>query len=68
MKKTYVTPLTEVMQAELTDMVMHSNNLADAKQHFIIIEEVIEEEVEPDTTTIWNSNPWEIQYNLWDED
>ena len=67
MKKTYVTPLTEVMQAELTDMVMHSNNLADAKPHIIIIEEIVEEE-EPDTTNIWNSDPWEIQYNLWDED
>lgn len=67
MEKTYRTPLTEVMQAELTDMVMHSNNLADAKQNTFIFEEIVEEEM-PDTTTIWNSDPWEIQYSLWDED
>ena len=66
--KKYETPVLEIIQMEdLCQYVYSQGNDADAKQQTIIFEEIVEEE-EPDTTNIWNSDPWKIQYSLWDED
>lgn len=67
--KKYETPVLEVIGInDLNDLMAFSQGWdADAKQHTIIFEEIVEEE-EPDTTSIWNSNPWDTKYSLWDED
>ncbi len=67
--KKYETPVLEVIQVNDLNRLMDESQdpYADGKQHIIIFEEIVEEE-EPDTTDIWNSDPWKIQYSLWDED
>jgi hypothetical protein len=67
--KKYETPVLEVIQVnDLNNLMDDSQDpYADAKQHTIIFEEIVEEE-EPDTTSIWNSDPWNTKYSLWDED
>ena len=67
--KKYETPVLEVIGINDLNRLMDASQGwdADAKQHIIIFEEIVEEE-EPDTTDIWNSDPWKIQYSLWDED
>ena len=75
MKKNYYQPTTENVVLNLGEQITWgeganaSNNgiYTEGKQNTIIFEEIVEEE-EPDTTSIWNSDPWKIKYNLWDED
>ena len=67
--KKYETPVLEVIGInDLNDLMAFSQGWdADAKQNTFIFEEMVEEEM-PDTTSIWNSNPWDTKYSLWDED
>lgn len=73
MKKNYYQPVTEVVVLNLGERLnwgeeqnpSNPYHTGDAKENIIIFEEIVEEE---DTTSIWNSDPWKIQYSLWDED
>jgi hypothetical protein len=75
MKKNYYQPITEIVVLNLGERLTWGDdakpsqpwNTGDAKENIIIFEEIVEEE-EPDTTSIWNSNPWDTKYSLWDED
>ena len=60
MKKLYKTPLTEVMQAELTDMVMHSNDMAEGKENNDFFDMDDDEGKDP-----WGEKPDANKYDLW---
>lgn len=64
MKRVYKTPLTEVIQAKPADMVMHSNNMVDAKENNMIFfdDEEFEDENDP-----WGEKPNADKYNLWND-
>ena len=75
MKKAYYQPTTERVVLNLSERITwgefgngsNTGTHTGGKENIIIFEEIVEEE-EPDTTDIWNSDPWKIQYSLWDED
>lgn len=73
MKKSYLIPYTEVVDLRIQEKITFgegANQSNDAiygggKENTIVFEDF---EEEPDTTSIWNSNPWDTKYSLWDED
>ena len=75
MKKNYYQPKTEIVVLNPGERLTwgggangsNTGTHTGGKQNTFIFEEIVEEEM-PDTTSIWNSDPWEIQYSLWDED
>ena len=64
MKRVYKTPLTEVIQAKPADMVMHSNNMADAKENNMFL---FDDEEFDDENDLWNNNSHKDDYNLWED-
>ena len=65
--KKYETPVLEIIPLKdfCEDFDYSQGNDIDAKQNIFIFEDF---EEEPDTTSIWNSDPWKTKYNLWDEE
>ena len=64
MKRVYKTPLTEVIQAKPADMVMHSNNMADAKENNMFL---FDDEEFDDENDLWGEKPNADKYDLWKE-
>lgn len=64
MKRVYKTPLTEVIQAKPADMVMHSNNMADAKENNMFL---FDDEEFDDENDLWGEKPNADKYDLWND-
>ena len=64
MKRVYKTTLTEVIQAKPADMVMHSNNMADAKENNMFL---FDDEEFDDENDLWGEKPNADKYDLWND-